>query len=104
VQYGKVQAGNVASLVGEDGDMLRICRFIVSNQSVAPVTFTLQARLTQTPSGSGSTAEPAPPLAAPSASGSTSTTGEPAPTTPSARPPPPLLQAWPNSKPSPGAT
>jgi hypothetical protein len=38
VTYGQVNAGNNASLGAQDGNVLRICRFIVPNLLVAPVT------------------------------------------------------------------
>lgn len=38
VNLGQVNTGNVASLSADDGNVLRICKFIVPNQQVAPVT------------------------------------------------------------------
>jgi len=49
VQFGKVDAGSVASLAAVDGNALRVCRFVVVNNQVAPVTFTADAALPFTP-------------------------------------------------------
>lgn len=38
VNLGRIDAGTVASLAAIDGDVLRVCRFVVPNQTVAPVT------------------------------------------------------------------
>jgi|GEM_PF-5040674 len=38
VNLGKLTQGNLASLANDDGNALRVCRFIVPNQQVAPVT------------------------------------------------------------------
>jgi len=35
---GRIEGGNNASLAGIDGDLLRVCKFIVPNNQVAPVT------------------------------------------------------------------
>ncbi|MBS1722022.1 MAG: hypothetical protein JSS66_03325 [Armatimonadetes bacterium] len=37
VRLGKIASGNNASLAATDGDVLRVCKFIVPNQSVAPI-------------------------------------------------------------------
>ncbi len=38
VNLGRIDAGSVASLATTDGNVLRVCRFVVPNQTVAPVT------------------------------------------------------------------
>ncbi len=38
VRLGRLDAGNAASLANVDGNALRVCRFIIPNQQVAPVT------------------------------------------------------------------
>lgn len=43
VQYGRIDSGNVASLASEDGSALRMCKFIVPNSTVAPVTVEVEA-------------------------------------------------------------
>lgn len=43
VTFGRRDAGNVGSLAGDDGDVLRVCRFIVPNTLVAPVDVTVRA-------------------------------------------------------------
>ena len=43
VNLGRLDAGNVASLATTDSNVLRVCRFIVPNQSVAPVTVEVNA-------------------------------------------------------------
>ncbi|MBS1723231.1 MAG: hypothetical protein JSS66_09800 [Armatimonadetes bacterium] len=45
VVFGQKTAGNVASLASADGDALRVCRFIVPNQSVDPVQVRMEATL-----------------------------------------------------------
>lgn len=42
VNLGRVTSGNVRSLFYTDGDVLRVCRFIVPNQNAAPVTVEVQ--------------------------------------------------------------
>lgn len=37
LRFGRIDAGNVASLLADDGDVLRVCRFIVPNTTVPPV-------------------------------------------------------------------
>ncbi|MBS1721802.1 MAG: hypothetical protein JSS66_02220 [Armatimonadetes bacterium] len=41
VNLGRVDRGNLASLAQQDGDALRVCRFIVPNQQFAPVAVQL---------------------------------------------------------------
>lgn len=38
VRYGRIDAGNLASLATDDGNALRTCRFVVPNLFVAPIT------------------------------------------------------------------
>ncbi len=38
VRLGRLDAGDVSSLAAIDGNSLRVCRFIVPNQAVAPIT------------------------------------------------------------------
>lgn len=49
VQLGRVDAGSTTSLGDADGDAFRICKFIVPNQQVAPVTVELFSNVTTTP-------------------------------------------------------
>jgi photosystem II stability/assembly factor-like uncharacterized protein len=48
VVYGRTEAGNVASLGAIDGNLLRVCRFMVPNQQVAPVTVEIEGSTTIT--------------------------------------------------------
>lgn len=41
INLGQLNAGSVASLAADDGNVLRICKFIVPNQTVAPITVQL---------------------------------------------------------------
>ncbi|QYK57753.1 MAG: hypothetical protein KF884_09360 [Fimbriimonadaceae bacterium] len=43
VVYGRTDTGNAASLSAIDGNVLRICRFLVPNQQVAPVTVEVES-------------------------------------------------------------
>lgn len=43
VNFGQVQSGNVSSLSDDDGNALRVCKFIVPNQQVAPITVELNS-------------------------------------------------------------
>ena len=49
IVYGQVSSGTVADLAVKDGASLRVCRFIVPNQSVAPITLRIEATLPFTP-------------------------------------------------------
>lgn len=42
VVFGQVAAGGRRSLYTTDGDALRMCRFLVPNQQVAPITYTIE--------------------------------------------------------------
>jgi hypothetical protein len=46
VQFGRVDSGNLASLLADDGDVLRVCRFITPNAIVPPVQFEVESRAT----------------------------------------------------------
>lgn len=46
VQFGRVDSGTVASLAADDGNVLRVCRFVVPNTLVPPVQFEVEARNT----------------------------------------------------------
>ncbi|MBS1713378.1 MAG: hypothetical protein JST30_03490 [Armatimonadetes bacterium] len=43
VNLGKVSSGSVANLAVEDGQALKVCKFVVPNQNASPVTVTLDA-------------------------------------------------------------
>jgi hypothetical protein len=45
VTFGRVDSNNPGCLEDREGDPLRICKFIVPNQSVPPIRFTLQAQI-----------------------------------------------------------
>ncbi|MCW5939018.1 MAG: hypothetical protein KF884_04245 [Fimbriimonadaceae bacterium] len=49
VRLGRVLAGDLDSLQDIDGDVLRVARYVVPNQTVAPVTFDVEATLPATP-------------------------------------------------------
>ncbi|MCW5936589.1 MAG: hypothetical protein KIT11_04705 [Fimbriimonadaceae bacterium] len=46
IRLGRLDAGNVASLAQSDGNVLRVCKFIVPNQSVDPVNVEVGAPTT----------------------------------------------------------
>lgn len=49
VELGRIDAGNAASLANPaDGNALRVCKFLVPNQQVAPVTFRVDGTLSGT--------------------------------------------------------
>jgi hypothetical protein len=49
LELGRIDAGNVNSLLTSgDGNVLRVCRFLVPNQQVAPITFRVNATLSGT--------------------------------------------------------
>lgn len=45
-QFGRVDSGNLASLLSDDGNVLRVCRFITPNAIVPPVQFEVESRAT----------------------------------------------------------
>lgn len=49
VQFGRIDSGDVNSLSAVDGNVFRVCKFVVPNQLVAPVTFEVTGNA---PSGS----------------------------------------------------
>jgi hypothetical protein len=49
VRLGRVLAGDLDSLHELDGDVLRVARYVVPNQTVAPVTFEVEASLPEAP-------------------------------------------------------
>jgi len=47
VNLGRVNSGNVSSLAFDDGNVLRVCKFLVPNQQVAPVTVQIDGTSSQ---------------------------------------------------------
>lgn len=43
IRFGRVDSGNVASLLADDNDALRVCRFIVPNTTVPPIQAEIEA-------------------------------------------------------------